>query len=310
MSNDNYLEDLLASQRLDETSEEWKALDAEAVKIEGILRAAYPHSVLMSTHGGSRAKRTMIREDYDLDEVNYFQNEDTAPGETLEEIYENVAALLAKHYTVRRKRSALRLSMKDGRDLKVDVVPGRYVDNTMTDVFIHQNEGSKERLKTDIVKHIAHVRDSGCTDVIMLGKLWRTRNGISIKTFPLELLVIVVLKVDNGGSLGGRFRRVLTAFADRIDDLGIEDPANPTGNDLSHALSGKLSREISKIARNTLDAADEHGWKHVFGTPAGQGHRPSSFGVTDFTQIWRGARVSGHLPLVAIPGAGETRTGA
>lgn len=264
MSN-RYLEDLLASQRLDETSEEWKALDAEAEKIEGILRAAYPKSVLMFTHGGSRAKRTMIREDYDLDEVNYFQNEDTAPGETLEDIYENVAGVLAKHYNVRRKRSALRLSMKDGRDLKVDVVPGRYVDNAMTDVFIHQNEGSKERLKTNIVKHIEHVRDSGCTDVIMLGKLWRTRNGIGIKTFPLELLVIVVLKTDNGGTLEDRFRRVLTAFADRIDDLKIEDPANPTGNDLSHALSDKLRREVSKIARNTLDAADEHGWEHVFG---------------------------------------------
>ncbi len=264
MSN-SYLEDLLASQRLDETSEEWKALDAEAAKIEGILRAAYPKSVLMFTHGGSRAKRAMIREDYDLDEVNYFQNEDTAPGETLEDIYENVAGVLAKHYNVRRKRSALRLSMKDGRDLKVDVVPGRYVDNTMTDVFIHQSEGSKERLKTNIVKHIEHVRDSGCTDVIMLGKLWRTRNGVGIKTFPLELLVIVVLKADNSGTLEDRFRRVLAAFADGIDDLKIEDPANPTGNDLSHALPDKLRLEISKIARDTLDAADEHGWEHVFG---------------------------------------------
>ena len=181
------------------------------------------------------------------------------------EIYENVAGVLAKHYNVRRKRSALRLSMKDGRDLKVDVVPGRYVDQTNTDVFIHQNEESKERLKTNIVKHIEHVRDSGYTDVIMLGKLWRTRNGIGIKTFPLELLVVVVLDEDNTGTLEDRFRRVLTAFADRIDDLHIEDPANRTGNDLSHALSDKLRREVSKIARNTLDTADEHGWEHVFG---------------------------------------------
>jgi hypothetical protein len=265
MSDNQYLEDLLASQKLDETSDEWKALDVEAAKIEAILRAAYPYSVLMFTHGGSRAKRTMIREDYDLDEVGYFLNGDTGPGETLEEIYENIVAVLAKHYAVRRKRSALRLSMKDGRDLKVDVVPGRYVDNTMSDVFIHQNEGSKERLKTNIVKHIEHVRDSCCTDVIMLGKVWRTRNGIGIKTFPLELLVIAVLKADNAGTLDDRFRRVLNAFADRIDELKIEDPANPTGNNLSHALSDKLRREVSKIARNTLDAADAHGWEHVFG---------------------------------------------
>ncbi len=99
----------------------------------------------------------------------------------------------------------------------------------------------------------------------MLGKLWRTRNGVRIKTFPLELLVIVVLRADTSGTLEDRFRRVLMAFADGIDDLKIEDPANPTGNDLSHALSDKLRREISKIARDTLDAADEQGWEHVFG---------------------------------------------
>jgi hypothetical protein len=265
MSENDYLKDLLASQRLDEGSAEWRALDGEAARIEAIIRWAYPRSRLMFTHGGSRAKGTMIREDYDLDEVNYFENGDTAPGETLEEIYENVAAVLAKHYTVRRKRSALRLSRKDGSDLRVDVVPGRYVDETRTDVFIHQNEGSTERLKTNIELHISRVRDSGCTDVIMLVKLWRTRNAIQIKTFPLELLVIEALRSNSGGTLETRLRRVLTAFAEDIDDLQIEDPANPIGNDLSHALPDKLRRQLAKIARNTLDAADEYGWQHVFG---------------------------------------------
>lgn len=265
MSGNQYLQDLLASQKLDETSDEWKELDDEAEKIEGIIRDAYPGSVIMFTHGGSRAKGTIIREDYDLDEVTYFQNDDTSPGETLEDIYENIAALLAKHYNVRRKRSALRLSMKDGRDLKVDVVPGRYVDASNTDVFIHQNEGEKERLKTNIVKHIEHVRYSGCTDVIMLAKFWKTINGIAIKTFPLELLVIGVLSNDNTGTLEDRFRRVLTAFVDEIDNLTIEDPANPTGNDLSHALTDKIRNALSKVASDTLDAVDEHGWEHVFG---------------------------------------------
>lgn len=265
MSDDQYLLDLLASQKLDESSTEWKELDDEADAIEDIIRAAYPNSTIMFTHGGSRAKRTIIREDYDLDEVLYFQNGDTAAGEKLEKIYEAIAKLLAKHYNVRRKRSALRLSMKDGRDLKVDVVPGRYVDQTQTDVFIHQNDDDKERLKTNIVTHVAHVRDSGCTDVIMLTKLWRTRDGIAIKTFPLELLVIEVLSSDNSGSLDDRFRRVLTAFRDNIDDLFIEDPANPTGNDLSHALTDKIRNALSKVAGDTLAAADDHGWEHVFG---------------------------------------------
>lgn len=265
MSGNQYLKDLIVSQKLDEKSNEWKELDGEAENIERIIREAYPRSVVMFTHGGSRAKGTIIKEDYDLDEVTYFQNDDTAPGETLEAIYENIAKLLGKHYNVRRKRSALRLSMKDGRDLKVDVVPGRYVDKTSTDVFIHQNEGTKERLKTNIVKHIEHVRDSGCTDEIMLTKLWRTRNGIEIKTFPLELLVIVVLDEDSSGTLEDRFVRLLTAFSDKIDGLDIEDPANPTGNDLSHALTDNLRRSLSKVAADTLAAVEEHGWEHIFG---------------------------------------------
>ncbi len=265
MSGNQYFIDLLASQKLDETSNEWKDLDDEADAIEDIVRAAYPDSIIMFTHGGSRAKRTMIREDYDLDEVLYFQNGDTAAGETLEEIYEAIAKLLAKHYIVRRKRSALRLSMKDGRDLKVDVVPGRYVDQTQTDVFIHQNEGEKRWLKTNIIEHVTHVRDSGCTDVIMLAKLWRTRDDIPIKTFPLELLVIAALSADNSGTLEDRFCRVLTAFRDDIDNFSIVDPANPTGNDLSHALTEKIRNTLSKVAGDTLAAADEHGWEHVFG---------------------------------------------
>jgi hypothetical protein len=265
MSGNDYLKDLLASQSLDEDSAECRALDAEAARIEAIVRQAYPRSRLMFTHGGSWAKGTMIREDHDLDDVTYFENSDSAPGETLEQIYENVAAQLGKHYTVRRKRSALRLSRKDGGDLRVDVVPGRFVDETRTDVFIHQNEGSKERLKTNIEVHIAHVRDSGCTDVIMLVKLWRTRNAIPVKTFPLELLVIKVLRSNNRGTLETRLRRVLTAFADEIDDLHIEDPANPIGNDLSHALPDKLRQQLTKISRNTLDTANEYGWEHVFG---------------------------------------------
>jgi hypothetical protein len=265
MSSNNYLIELLESQELKEGFEEIVALDNERENVDCIIKDAYPNSYPTFTHGGSRAKGTMIREDYDLDEVCYFANEDTAAGDTLEEIYNNLGKLLQKSYTVRRKCSALRLSIPKGKDVRIDVVPGRYTDGTRTDVFIHQNDGSKERLKTNLEVHIAYVRDSGCTDIIKLTKLWRTRNAIGIKTFPLELLVIEVLDEDSSGDCEARFRRVLTAFADEIDNLYIEDPANPSGNDLSQALTDAIRNELSKVARNTLDAADEHGWEHVFG---------------------------------------------
>jgi hypothetical protein len=94
MSDNDYLKDLLASQQLEEGCEELQALDAEVANVESIIREAYPASNLTFSNGGSRAKRTMIREDYDLDKVSYFGNEDTAPGEALEDIYDNLASLL------------------------------------------------------------------------------------------------------------------------------------------------------------------------------------------------------------------------
>jgi hypothetical protein len=180
----------------------------------------------------------------------------------------NIASLLETAFRVKRKRSALRLRDKQGRDLKVDVVPGRYVDESRTDAFIHQYEGQKERQKTNLEVHIEHVRYSGHTDEIALGKIWRTRHNVGIKTFPLELLVIVVLDKDGSGNIESRFRRVLEAFAERIDELQIEDPANPYGNDLSHALTDAIRRELAKTSRDTLASAEAYGWAHAFGEPA------------------------------------------
>lgn len=268
MSAIDYLKDLLTSQALPEGCPELAALDAVRDHVEQLILNAYPDSVVRFTHGGSRAKGTLVKEDYDLDLPVYFENEDTGPGDTLEDIYENIATLLEEHYIVKRKRSALRLRDKRGRDLRVDLVPGRFTDSTRSDAYIHQNEGEKDRQKTNLETHISHVRDSGCTDEIRLTKLWRTRNGVEIKTFPLELLVIVVLSEDLSGDLEVRFRRVLEAFSDRIDELQIEDPANPYGNDLSHALTDDMRRALAKTASDTLAAVDDYGWQHVFGEVA------------------------------------------
>ena len=291
MTGNGYLQELLASEELKEGCDEIVALDADREEVDRILKEAFPNSNPTFTHGGSRAKGTMIREDYDLDEVCYFDNADTSPGETLEEIYDNVAVALEKNYAVVRKRSALRLKSTKGKDLKIDVVPGRYVDTTKTDVFIHQNEGDKERLKTNLELHISHVRDSGCTDVIKLTKLWRTRNAIIVKTFPLELLVIEVLTEDNSGDIEVRFRRVLTAFADDIDSLYIEDPANPTGNDMSQALTDEIRNKLSKVASDTIAAVDEHGWEHVFGAVE------SAKAAVPRVQVLRSAAASVAVPV-------------
>jgi hypothetical protein len=119
----------------------------------------------------------MDKESYDLDIVSYVCSGDDTAGETLEAIYENHKKALAKSYFVEPKGSALRLkgcSPEDlGVDFHIDVVPGRFTDETKTDAYLFQSNGDKRRLKTNLDVHLDHVRDSGVIDAIRLAKLWK-----------------------------------------------------------------------------------------------------------------------------------------
>lgn len=79
-------------------------------------------------------------------------------------------------------------------------------------VFLHQAEGDKERLKTNLKKHISHISESGQVDIIRLAKVWKLRSDIDIKTFILELLVIECLEDVDDATLVDR----ITTFWTRV----------------------------------------------------------------------------------------------
>jgi len=268
MTTDEYLTQVLESQTLTEDSEEIKEIRKHREDVESLLRAKYG-SPPRIRYGGSKAKGTMIRESYDLDIHCYFSHDDTTAGDTLEQIFDDVAKTLEKGYLVERKRSALRLTSRQpstrGVYLHIDVVPGRFIDDKEDYVFLYQNEGEKQRLQTNLDVHIAHIRDSGVTDAIRLLKLWKVRNGLlQVKTFILELLVVDLLKEHKKAGLAEQLEIVMTAFRDRIDDLSVEDPANPEGNDLSKMLD-EARGGLSSMATLTLHTVDQSGWETVFG---------------------------------------------
>ncbi len=265
MTPNEYLIQVLNSQKLKSDGAELRALQSARASVEDVLRASFPDCTPSIRYGGSKAKGTMILDDYDLDVICYFPNDNTSAGETLEDIYDNVGQCLERDYVVHPRTTALRLHDKDDNDFHIDVVPGRFIDTTETDAFLHQNGGSKKYLKTNIQTHIDHVSNSGCADIIQLTKLWRLRSGISIRTFPMELLVIEVLRGTRALGLAGRLTTLLSEFRDRIDDYSIEDPANPTGNDMSDLLSGAVRASLSAGARSTLRTVETTGWGAVFG---------------------------------------------
>jgi histidinol-phosphate/aromatic aminotransferase/cobyric acid decarboxylase-like protein len=75
------------------------------------------------------------------------------------------------------------------------------------------------------------------------------------------------------------------------DSLYIEDPANPTGNDMSQALTDEIRNKLSKVASDTIAAVDEHGWEHVFGAIE------SAKAAMPRVQVLRSAAASVAVPM-------------
>ena len=275
MTPNEYLAKVLSIQTLASDSPALKDLQERRVEVEEHLCEHFGDSSPTLRYGGSKAKGTMIKESYDLDVVCYFSHDDTAGGETLEDIYNSVREALDEKYLVQLKSSALRLrdasAMTHGADFHIDVVPGRFSDEKEADTFLYISSGEKKRLKTNLDVHIAHVKESGVTGAIRLMKLWKVRARVSVRNFILELAVIKLLSSKKAVALATQLEHIWTELRDNIDDLTVEDPANPTGNDLSDLLNA-AKYELSTAARHTLDLIERSGWEAVYGPVEEEDH--------------------------------------
>lgn len=270
MKAEEYLNKVLAEQSLSDEDGEVKAMQKERGRVEKLLTDSFKESDPTIRYGGSYTKGTMIRAHYDLDMICYFKHDDEAAGETLEDIYNNVRKALQNDYFVEEKTSALRLLSKQKVSFHIDVVPGRFTDEKNEDVYLHQTTGKKERLKTNIDKQIMHVVNSGRVDEIKLIKFWKTRRSLTLKTFVLELVVIEALKGTKETTLEKRLIALWKKLKEDINSLKIEDPANPTGNDLSSLFDSSTKLILSAEASNALSLAEAGKWEGIFGTVAEQ----------------------------------------
>jgi hypothetical protein len=112
---------------------------------------------------------------------------------------------------------------------------------------------------------VSHVRDSGHTDVVRLMKVWKVRSALAIKTFVLELVAVSLADDASGDSIRSRLEHVWTQLRDHIDDVKIEDPANPTGNDLSGVFGDAERNALSGASTIALDLIGDGKWSDVFG---------------------------------------------
>lgn len=263
-----YLEKVLEEHSLSSDSPEIEDIRKERDKVETFLREYFNDSQLYIKYGGSKCKNTMIKESYDLDIISFFNCDETKAGNTLKELFDNTEKALQPHYFVVRKRSALRLERRENNNINyyhIDILPGRYIDDKGDDAYLHQNIGDKDYLKTNVEKQIAHIKDSGLQRVIKLIKYWKVRNGLQIKTFVLELLIIKILKKCDETDLEKCVTEFWEYIVENWEKLCVEDPANPQGNDLSEMLDYAIRSSLKFAAENSLNFIKAGNWEAVFG---------------------------------------------
>jgi hypothetical protein len=288
MSTNTYLRNVLSSQTFGSGSSELNALREKRDEVEKLLKEEF--SGVTIRYAGSYAKKTMIRESYDLDVTCYFSRDATDAGTTLEEIFGSVQSVLADHYGVQPKTSTIRLSERepDKQYTHIDVVPGRFIEGNKGDVFLYQSGAEKHRLKTNLGIHIETIRDSGLTDAIRLLKYWRERSGVRVKTFVLELLAVQVLKPHKAKELERQLTIFWEKLRDDIDRITVQDPANPEGNDLTPIVN-EARVGLHHAAEATLATIGMAGWEPVFGNPDDElSEAEKAEAITTFSQTKTG----------------------
>ena len=267
MNEKEYLEAVLRAQTLVPNGPEILELQRQRDNVTKVINEKLGRARPEVRRGGSWAKNTMILEAYDLDLPTYFSYDETGAGETLEEIYNAVAQALSDDYFVERRRSALRLRSRDAsryqEDTHIDLVPGRFFDDSRSDAWIYQNGADKCRLKTNLDIHVDHIRESGVRPAIRLGKLWNIREQVGLKTFVLELLIVDLLRRRKDAALADQFKYIMEQFRDQADNLSVSDPANGN-NDLTPALIAVKPALVS-AASSVLWRLNHTGWEAVFG---------------------------------------------
>jgi len=269
MTVNEMMERLLKSQELTPVMN--NDLLKHRVEVETFLREKFGDEPTIR-YAGSKAKGTMVKENYDLDIVCYFPRD---CEREIEEIYKDVRDKLQEKYSITPKSSALRVQKTDNKisiDYHIDVVPGRFIDDKQEDAFVYVASGKGGRIKTNLDKHIKFIKDSGCVDIIKLAKLWNIRNVVNIKTFVLELLVVRCLNGVQKNNLKNCFMKFLECLKNDISDIRLEDPANQ-GNIVSDDWSDAERSNASSKASSALDSVNDDSdnvdlWKQIFMEPA------------------------------------------
>jgi len=203
---------------------------------------------------GSYAKGTAIRGNTDVDLFISLKSDTT---NTLKDIFKLLYDEMKRQgYNPRKQHVSIHVN---GSGVDVDLVPGvNYSGNTAYH-WLYVNKPNRERVQTNIDKHINIVRNSGRNDEIRAMKIWKNVHGLEFPSFYLELVVIEALRGWRTGQIATNVMHVLGYLANNFLNTRFVDPAN-SNNIISGDLTTGEKRVIVEKANESLE---KQYWKDI-----------------------------------------------
>ena len=139
----------------------------------------------------------------------------------------------------------------------VDLVPAKHQGGNSDDHSLYRRRADTWT-QTNVVKHIAMIRNAGRISESRVLKLWRNQKQLDLPSFYLELTTISALS-GGRGTLSDNVWAALEYLRDRFPNARVVDPAN-TNNIISDDLSAADKAKISAAAAQARKATD---WNQI-----------------------------------------------
>jgi hypothetical protein len=245
---DTYLQRILNREAVD--SGPYSPVRGVQSMIQPLIAEWAGNRVLGVSPSGSFMRGTANRSGTDIDLFISLSPTVTQP---LKEIYESLFTKLSQN-GYRPKRQNVSINVKVG-GYSVDLVPAKHQGGVGTDHSLWRRRG-ETWTKTNVTKHIAHVRQYARLSESRILKLWRNQNGLELPSFYLELTVIDALPWHLSlatETLSGNVWAVFKYLRDSFPNARVVDPAN-TNNIISEDLTAAEKAKIKAAATVAINA--------------------------------------------------------
>jgi hypothetical protein len=251
MTADDYLDSILRREAVD-TGPSSPVRQVQTV-VEPIVRG-WAHSLLLSLNpSGSFMKGTANKSGTDID---LFVSLSERTTDTLKELYNGLfEAMQSKGFTPKRQNVSINIKV-NGYD--VDLVPAKRQVSSSEDHSLYRRKADTWT-KTNVTKHIAHVRQGGRLSETRILKLWRNQKGLDFPSFYLELTLMNALSGSSTGSVSNNVWKSFQYLRDHFPTARVVDPAN-SNNIISDDLT---SIERGKVKTAAIQALSAKNWEQI-----------------------------------------------